>query len=38
VRAALKEGKTPAELGGDLSTREVGDWVANSVAKSGVAN
>src|SRR5580692_9206213 len=38
VRAALKEGKTPAELGGALSTREVGDWVANSVAKSGVAN
>jgi 3-isopropylmalate dehydrogenase len=37
VRAALKEGKTPAELGGTLSTREVGDWVANSVAKSGVA-
>src|SRR6204780_4213487 len=38
VRAALKEGKTPTELGGELSTREVGDWVANSVAKSGVAN
>src|SRR5271169_5362163 len=38
VRAALREGKTPAELGGTLSTHEVGDWVADSVAKSGVAN
>jgi 3-isopropylmalate dehydrogenase len=37
VRAALKEGKTPAELGGTLTTREVGDWVANSIAKFGVA-
>ena len=37
VRGALKEGKTPAELGGTLSTREVGDWLANSIAKSGVA-
>jgi 3-isopropylmalate dehydrogenase len=38
VRAALREEKTPAELGGSRSTREVGDWVANSVAKSGVAS
>ena len=38
VRAALKEGKTPAELGGTLTTREVGDWVANAVAKSGAPN
>ncbi|MFZ0523220.1 MAG: isocitrate/isopropylmalate dehydrogenase family protein [Candidatus Acidiferrales bacterium] len=37
VRAALKEGKTPAELGGTLGTREVGDWVASFLAKSGVA-
>jgi len=37
VRAALKEGKTPAELGGTLGTREVGDWVANSISKSGVS-
>jgi isocitrate/isopropylmalate dehydrogenase len=36
VRAALKEGKTPAELGGTLTTHEVGDWVANAVAKSGL--
>jgi hypothetical protein len=33
VRAALREGKTPAELGGTLGTREVGDWVANAMAK-----
>src|SRR6201988_232232 len=37
VRAALKQGKTPAELGGTLGTREVGDWVANSISKSGVS-
>jgi 3-isopropylmalate dehydrogenase len=37
VRAALNEGKTPAELGGALSTRETGDWLANHVAKSGAA-
>jgi 3-isopropylmalate dehydrogenase len=34
VRAALREGKTPAELGGSLGTREVGDWVARAVAKA----
>jgi len=37
VRAALREGKTPAELGGTLPTRQVGDWVANRVSKSGTA-
>src|SRR5271170_4616533 len=37
VRAALREGKTPAELGGALPTRQVGDWVANRVSKSGTA-
>jgi 3-isopropylmalate dehydrogenase len=37
VRAALKEGKIPAELGGTLGTREVGDWVANSISNSGVS-
>lgn len=36
VRAALREGKTPAELGGALGTREIGDWIANSLSKSGV--
>src|SRR3984957_8105358 len=34
VRAALREGKTPAELGGSMGTREVGDWLTNSVAKT----
>jgi 3-isopropylmalate dehydrogenase len=34
VRAAMREGKTAAELGGTLKTTEVGDWVANRVAKS----
>ena len=38
VRAALKDAKTPAELGGTLGTREVGDWVENLVAKSGLAS
>jgi 3-isopropylmalate dehydrogenase len=33
IRAALREGKTPAELGGTLGTREVGDWVARELAK-----
>ena len=33
VRAALREGKTPAELGGTLGTRAVGDWVAEALTK-----
>jgi 3-isopropylmalate dehydrogenase len=37
VRVALREGRTPAELGGSLGTREVGDWLANEVARAGVA-
>jgi len=36
VRAALREGKTPAELGGALSTREVGDLIADAVARGGI--
>ena len=35
VRAALREGKTPAELGGSMGTREVGEWLTNSIAKTG---
>jgi 3-isopropylmalate dehydrogenase len=31
VRAAIREGKTTGDLGGTLSTREVGDWLANRV-------
>jgi isocitrate/isopropylmalate dehydrogenase len=38
VRAALAESKTPAELGGALGTREVGDWVANQITKTGIAH
>jgi 3-isopropylmalate dehydrogenase len=32
VRRALREGKTPAELGGTLGTRAVGDFIAETVA------
>ena len=34
VRAALREGKTPAELGGSMATRELGDWLAQAVSKA----
>jgi 3-isopropylmalate dehydrogenase len=37
VRAALREGKTPAELGGTLGTCEIGDWLANAISKTGVS-
>jgi 3-isopropylmalate dehydrogenase len=37
VRAALREGKTPAELGGSMGTREIGEWVSNAVAKAGAS-
>jgi len=33
VRAAIREGKTTADLGGPLGTREIGDWLANQVAR-----
>jgi 3-isopropylmalate dehydrogenase len=36
VRAALREGKTPAELGGSLGTHDVGDWLANHISKTGL--
>jgi 3-isopropylmalate dehydrogenase len=36
VRAAIREGKTPPELGGSLGTREVGEWLAAAVTRSGV--
>jgi 3-isopropylmalate dehydrogenase len=38
VRAALRDGKIPAELGGSLGTREVGDWIANQITKAGIAH
>jgi 3-isopropylmalate dehydrogenase len=34
VRAAIREGKTTADLGGTLGTREAGDWLARK-AESG---
>jgi len=37
VRLALREGKTPAELGGLLSTRQIGDFLANAVAGSSLS-
>jgi 3-isopropylmalate dehydrogenase len=33
IRDALNQGKTAQELGGTLGTREVGDWVANDLAR-----
>jgi 3-isopropylmalate dehydrogenase len=32
VRAAIRENKTTADLGGSLGTREAGDWLADQVA------
>ena len=34
VRAAVREGKCTADLGGSLGTRAAGDWIANSIAKA----
>jgi 3-isopropylmalate dehydrogenase len=36
VRAAIREGKTTPDLGGECGTREVGDWLAKHVAKHSV--
>lgn len=33
VRAAVREGKTTADLGGQMGTREVGDWLAERISK-----
>lgn len=37
VRAAVREGKTTADLGGQMGTREVGDWIAERISKRGLA-
>ncbi|MHB8540575.1 MAG: isocitrate/isopropylmalate dehydrogenase family protein [Candidatus Acidiferrales bacterium] len=37
VRSAIREGKTTADLGGSLGTREVGDWLAERISKHGFA-
>ncbi len=36
VRAAVREGKTTPDLGGSLGTRELGDWLADQVARHGL--
>jgi 3-isopropylmalate dehydrogenase len=33
VRAAIREGKTTEDLGGNLGTRETGEWVAGAVGR-----
>jgi 3-isopropylmalate dehydrogenase len=38
VRRALRECQTPAELGGSMGTREIGDWLANVVSRGGLAH
>ena len=38
VRAALREGKTTPDLGGALTTREVGDWLAARIASNMVSS
>src|ERR1700735_4436839 len=38
VRAALRDGNIPEELGGSLGTREVGDWIATQITKAGIAH
>jgi 3-isopropylmalate dehydrogenase len=37
VRAAVREGKCTADLGGTLGTRAAGEWVAARIAKRGAA-
>jgi 3-isopropylmalate dehydrogenase len=35
VLEAVRQGKTTGDIGGPLSTREVGNWVAGRVQKQG---
>ena len=37
VRASIHEKQTTQDLSGSLGTREVGDWLANYIARQGVA-
>ncbi len=37
VRAAVREGKTTADLGGSLGTRAAGDWVAEHISRHGTS-
>jgi 3-isopropylmalate dehydrogenase len=34
VRAAVRESKVTPDLGGSMGTKEVGDWLANSISKA----
>jgi len=34
VRAAIREGKTTSDVGGSLTTRQVGDWLAGKLASA----
>lgn len=37
VRVAVREGKATSDLGGQMGTRETGDWVAEQISKQGLA-
>lgn len=37
VRSAIRERKTTADLGGEMGTRQVGDWLAERISKRGLA-
>jgi 3-isopropylmalate dehydrogenase len=37
ARDAIREGKTTPDLGGNMGTRELGDWLAERISKSSLA-
>lgn len=37
ARDAVREGKATPDLGGDMGTRELGDWLADRISKRGFA-
>ncbi|MGB6874629.1 MAG: isocitrate/isopropylmalate dehydrogenase family protein [Candidatus Acidiferrales bacterium] len=37
ARAAVREGKTTPDLGGQIGTREAGNWMAERISKRGLA-
>jgi 3-isopropylmalate dehydrogenase len=36
VRSAVREGRTTNDLGGEMSTKGVGDWVSERIARDGI--
>ncbi len=36
VRASVREGKTTSDIGGSLGTSQVGDWIADRIARQGL--